>query len=289
MPQIRFATASIHPGLHEDDHPLLDELRRRGVTFDCGIWDDASVGWSSAQVTMIRSTWDYHRRRDAFVAWAARAGAATRLFNPPAVIAWNTAKSYLRALASEGVPTVPTAWVAQGERADLKAIVRERGWETVVVKPVVSAGAFATIKAERGELARAQAHLDELTAREAAMVQPYLRTVEDHGERSMLFLDGVLSHAVRKQPAFRPKTAEGDPVTFSDAEAEAAKAVLAAAARLVPEARDPLYARVDIVPDQSGRLVLMELEMTEPTLFLREGGAPAVARLADGLLRRLRG
>jgi glutathione synthase/RimK-type ligase-like ATP-grasp enzyme len=288
MPDVLFPTAKIHPGLHEDDHPLLAELDRRRISWACAIWDDPSVDWSSAKVSVIRSTWDYHRRRNEYVSWAKRAAALTSFWNPAPIIEWNTDKRYLRDLEQLGVPIVPTEWLAKGTKADLAAIAKTRGWTSVVVKPVVSAGAYGTIKADPAEHgAKGQTHLDALLAVEDVMVQPYLRTVEAHGERSMLFLDGELSHSVRKQPAFQPQTAEADPVQFSDEEARVARSIVAQVGKKFP-GTSLLYSRVDLLPDEGGTYRLMELELTEPTLFLREGGAPAVKRLADGIQKRLR-
>lgn len=286
MPDVLFPTAKIHPGLHEDDHPLLEELNRRGVTWACAIWDDPSADWGSAPVAVIRSTWDYHRRRPEFLAWTQRASKKTALWNPAPVIEWNTDKRYLRDLEKEGVAIVPTEWLTKGTRADVAAIAAARGWSAVVVKPVVSADAYGTMKAEPAEYAKAQIHLEALLRVEDVMIQPYLRTVEGHGERSMLFLNGELSHSVRKQPAFRPKTAEADVANYTVEEARVAKSILQIVARRFPEPM--LYARADLLPDDDGIYRLMELELTEPTLFLREGGSAAVARLADGIEARLR-
>jgi hypothetical protein len=57
-------------------------------------------------------------------------------------------------------------------------------------------------------------------------------------------------------------------------------------AALAPWVDRILYGRVDIARDPAGRPVLMELELTEPSLFFRT--APGAAeRFVEGLLRRL--
>lgn len=285
MPDVLFATCAKHPGLHEDDHPLLEELARRGMTFRCLVWDDPAADWTAAPLTMIRSTWDYTPRHDAYLAWSRRVGAG--LWNPAPVIEWNTDKRYLKDLEAAGIDIVPTAWFERGAKADLAKLAADRDWEAIVVKPVVSADALGALKAERADFARAQEHLDRLLAAEAVMVQPYLRTVEGHGERSQLFLDGVFSHSVRKQPAFRPKTAEADPAVSDAGQIRVARNILEVVARRFPGLTPLLYARVDLLPDERGTLRVMELELTEPTLFFREGGPGAVAKVADGLARRL--
>jgi len=49
-----------------------------------------------------------------------------------------------------------------------------------------------------------------------------------------------------------------------------------------------LYARVDVTRDEQGGPRLMELEITEPNLFLRQGGPHAVERLADAIVHKAR-
>jgi hypothetical protein len=63
-----------------------------------------------------------------------------------------------------------------------------------------------------------------------------------------------------------------------------ADAVLAAVAPLGHG--DLLYARVDLVPGDDGAPLLLELELTEPSLNLAVGG-DAAKRLAAAIVRRL--
>jgi hypothetical protein len=273
MPRIALATCAEFPDLFSDDEPLRAALLARGVAPVPAVWDDASVDWAAFDLVVVRSTWDYVARRDAFVAWAA---AVPRLANSARVVAWNTDKTYLRGLAGAGLPVVPTAFVQGG---DLAAILGENGWHDVVVKPAVSAGAANTLRVT-GDLAAGQALLDRIDG--TAMVQPYLDAVEGYGERSLLFAEGAFTHAVRRNPAL---STEGDTrydarlVSPTGAELDLAHRVLAAVGEPL------LYARVDLVPDATGEPLLMELEVTEPQLFLRFSAAAAEA-LADAIVAR---
>jgi glutathione synthase/RimK-type ligase-like ATP-grasp enzyme len=274
VPRIALATCAEFPDLFSDDEPLVAALLARGAVPVPAVWDDASVDWASFDLVVIRSTWDYVDRRDAFVAWAR---SVPRLANPAVVVAWNTDKTYLRALAAAGVPVVPTAFVDGG---DLAAVLSEHGWHDVVVKPAISAGAKNTLRCNGSSLAEGQALLDRIEG--TAMVQPYLDAVEDYGERSLLFAGGRFTHAVRRNPAL---STEGEArydarlVTPTDAELDLAHRVLA-------EAGEPLlYARVDLVPDAAGEPLLMELEVTEPQLFLRFSTSAAEA-LAGAIVAR---
>lgn len=267
-----------------DEAPLAEALRARGHQPGVAVWDDPALDWSAFDAALIRSTWDYYRRRDEFVAWAFRAGAATRLFNPPELVRWTTHKFYLRELERGGAPVVPTEFLEAGSGADLAALMSARGWESVVVKPAVSADSFATLRAGRGDPAEGQAHLDRHLPARDMMVQAYMPAVSEPGERCLVAIDGRLSHAVRKRSLFlggRHAGPEGLPVAIADDEAAAARAILA----LVPGGV-PLYARIDLVRDPAGRPRLMELELAEPSLFFAEGPGSA-ARLVEGLERRM--
>lgn len=271
------------PQLHEYEAPLLPALAALGLDARPCIWDDPKMDWRIPKVAVIRSTWDSHLRRDAFVAWASKAGQLTRLYNPPEVLRWNTHKAYLRELEARGIPFTPTVWVPPKGTVALDEVMRERRWDAVVLKPVVSASALKTYRFPRSELAAAQACLDTLAAEGEVMVQPYLTAFETEGERAYIYFDGAFSHAVRRPPglADSPRSFQ-KPHLFEPIpdELRLAEDVLAAVGQTL------LYARVDVATDNEGRTRLQELEATEPTLFLHLDPAAPV-RLAQAIARKL--
>lgn len=282
MSAVVLATCRDLPNLHHDDEPLLDALAARGVPVRILAWDDPSVAWGDASLVVVRSTWDYVAHRAAFVAWAEGVEAATTLWNPAEVIAWNTDKRYLRRMADAGVATVPTRWLEAGTTVSLARVLDEAGWEHAVVKPAVSAGAEGTVRLHRREAVRRQGHLDALLARGTVLVQPYLHRIETSGEISVLWVDGAVTHAVRKRPQagdFRVQEEFGgseEPVPIDPGLARAADDALA---HVGPGCR---YARIDLVEGPAGERWLIELELVEPQLFLRHS-ADATARLADAV------
>jgi glutathione synthase/RimK-type ligase-like ATP-grasp enzyme len=281
--RVALATCRAHAALDPDDQPLLAALAARGVSAEPRTWDDPAVAWERHDAVVIRSVWDYVPRRDDFVAWARAVGAVTRLHNSEALVAWNTDKRYLRALARAGVPVVPTLWLDRGQPAALAPLVAARGWGDLVVKPVVSAGAHETIRVPAAAPELAAAHLARLQPVADMMVQPYLPAIEGQGELSLVFFAGAFSHAVRKRPRagdFRSQPHFGAAVVAAvpdPAELVCARAALAAAPA------PTLYARVDLVSGRDGEPLVMELELVEPRLFFREGGPAAVARAADAI------
>jgi hypothetical protein len=275
-------------GLDPDDELALGPLKDRGITAEPAVWDDPDVDWAAYDLAVIRSTWDYYPRRAEFLAWAQR---VPRLANPPAVLAWNTDKRYLRELAVAGVPTTPTTWIEPGQEWTPPAEGE------VVVKPAISGGGLDT-----GRYDLTDPHERDLAARHAGrladagrpvMVQPYLAAVDEHGETALLWLGGRYSHAIRKGAMLTGPDVgvEGlyreEQITAREPSPEqvaVAERVLAA----VPfDPADLLYARIDLVPDGAGAPLLLEIELTEPSLFL--GTAPgAPERFADAVAARLR-
>jgi glutathione synthase/RimK-type ligase-like ATP-grasp enzyme len=262
-----------------DDRPLAAALGERGCAAEHVRWDDPSIAWAAFDVVAIRSTWDYHLRAPAFLAWADRVAGATRLVNPLELVRWNADKRYLVDLARAGVGITPGVVVEPGDGTVLEAVVGDRGWDRFVIKPTVSATAFGTERFGAGELDRAAAHLASLLERGAALVQRYEPAIEREGERSVMVIGGVVTHCVVKRPKvgdFRCQSDFGgtvEAVTLRETDVELALRAVGAA----PVA--PAYARVDVIDTPDGVRV-MELECIEPELFFRLSDA-AVGRMVE--------
>lgn len=277
------ASASALPEPDHDEPVLQSALERRGARASVLAWDDPAAPFADADLVVVRSTWNYVPRRDDFVAWAERVGAATRLWNPAHVLRKNTDKLYLQDLAAAGVPVVPTLFVERGERVDLGAQLERRGWGDVVIKPRISASSWATRHFEACERAGAAAFLDLHLGERAMMIQPFMDSVTGWGERSLVWIAGELTHATRKEPAFGSSPVEP---SRGAVPIEADERALALAA-LEAVAEELLYARIDMVRDADGRPRIMEIELTEPYLML--GACEAAAeRLAEAMVDRAR-
>jgi O-ureido-D-serine cyclo-ligase len=277
--KLRVATCRALPEPDPDRAPLTEALAAGGFAATWLPWDDPAADWDAPIPTILRSTWNYALKLDAFLAWLARAAAAAPLYNPIEVCRHNLHKRYLLELAARGVPIVPTTLVERGAAADLAAIATAIAAPRLVIKPEVGAGSLDAAVFAPADPAGAR-HLASLTARGAALVQPYVRSVDDYGERSLVWIDGALSHAIRKAPRF---TGDVERVTGPFEIADDERAVALAA--LAPYG-DLLYARVDLARDDAGRPMVMELELVEPSLFFAHGPGSA-ARFVAGLARRL--
>nr|WP_194720330.1 hypothetical protein [Cellulosimicrobium arenosum] len=287
------------PDLDPDDAPLVQALADRGVDARAAVWDDPEIDWASFDAVVVRSTWDYAVRRDEFVTWAQ---GVPRLLNAASVLRWNTDKGYLRELEAADVPVIPTLWLDPERNLSSRAIhTRLPAHGDFVIKPVVSAGARDTGRYQSGEAysrGRAIQHAKNLlvSGREV-MVQPYVTSVDTTGEVRLVLIDGELSHATRNKAhltvphhptrglypdeqlsAFEP----------SAEQVEVARRALQVAADAVAGG-DPasfLYARVDLVTGDEGTPVVIEVELTEPSLGMAHAPG-ALDRFADAIAARV--
>lgn len=262
------ATWQSMPQSCPDDAHLLQACREAGLAAEPHPWDDPGVAWGGFDAVVIRATWDYYVKHEAFLRWLDRLeGLGVPVFNPPPVLRWNSDKGYLPELAAKGVAVVPTRLIERGQSVKLARVLDEEGWDAAVVKPAVSAGAYCTFRTSRREAPEQQRGFEELLARDGVLVQPFVPEVAQ-GEWSLVFLDGAFSHAVVKKPGkgdFRVQEKHGGTVAAAQAKPEHVRQ----AAAVLAHAPGPLlYARVDAVV-RGGALLLMELEVLEPELFWR--------------------
>jgi hypothetical protein len=276
-PSVALVTAREARGL-DDDMPLLEgALHAVGARSQIVDWDDGQVDWGSFDIALLRSTWDYTDRLREFLAWVDVAARHTRMLNSPAVVRWNTDKHYLAELARAAVPVVPSTFIEPGESADRALhdfLARHGDTSEFVVKPSVGAGSRDTQRHGRAEFGPAVAQAQRLlSAERSVLLQPYLNSVDRDGETALIYVAGQFSHAIRKGPLLPPGLA-GSPAVGLFApekvtprapgvdELRVADRVLAA----LPFAA-PLYARIDLIRDATGAPALLELELTEPSLF----------------------
>lgn len=247
-------------------------------------WDDPAVDWAAADLVAVRSTWDYHRRLPAFLAWAREVEALATLLNGADVFAWNADKAYLAELAG-AVPTVPTMLLDDADLAGGLAVALDR-WGSVVVKPRTGAGGVGVVVVGAVDDPR----LEGLVTG-PWIAQPLVDSVRTTGESSVYVFDGVAVAQVDKVAAageVRVHELYGGRSTPVGLDPERA-AVAATAVRKVAASRgaDLAYARVDLMVWE-GAWVVSELELIEPGLYLDVDPANAdrFATLVAGRSRR---
>ncbi len=271
MSRIALATAREALPLDDDLPPLIEAFAGEAVA---ACWDDAAVDWSRFDLVLLRSTWDYVPRLGEFLDWCERVAAQTRLLNPPALVRWNTDKHYLADLAARGLATVPSHFLEPGRNgaADLQGLVATLPSDEFVVKPAVGAGSKDAQRYRRRQIQTAMRRADVLLQDgRSVLVQPYLDQVDTAGETALMFFPTAQLFAPEEITARTPTPAE---------QALATRVVAA-----IPGGA-PLYARVDLLRAADGSPCVLELELTEPSLFFPFGPGSA-RRYAAAARRRL--
>ena len=264
MTDVLLATFALMPDGEPGGEHLVAALAARDIDARWECWDDPAVDWAAADLVAVRATWDYHRRCPDFLAWARKVDGATTLLNGADVFAWNADKSYLAAIADR-VPVVPTLLVDDSDlRGGLAAALERFG--PVVVKARTGAGGVGVVQAESLEDYR----LSGLT-QGPWVVQPLVESVRTRGETSVFVLDGVAVSQVDKLPSgdeIRVHEQFGGvsrAVPLGSEPAAVAVAAMREVSALLGTSLD--YGRVDLM-EHDGRLVVSELELIEPGLYL---------------------
>jgi glutathione synthase/RimK-type ligase-like ATP-grasp enzyme len=278
------ATSRESPDLLVSDRLYADALERCGCRVVSAPWDGPRSAFADADAVVIRATWGYYRTLEAFREWTEAMASATRLFNSIDLIRWNLRKDYVGKLAVAGV-RVPRTHVVACDTAIIDKVLAEEGWDRAVVKPATGASGHSVELLQRATLAEQVANLSDEARASGVVVQEFLSEIAE-GELSLVYFDGVFSHAIRKRPPsgefrsnsrYKPtRTAETPPAAVT----EQGAVCLAA----LPER--PLYARVDGVV-RDGTLIVIEVEVLEPALFM-EFDPPSAERFAAATLGRLR-
>jgi len=270
-----------------DDLLLQLGLEKRGLPSLRVDWADPGVHWREFDCAVFRTTWDYFERFDEFSAWLKRTERLTRIINDPELVWWNLDKHYLQDLEEQGIPIVPTRFIEKGSGFSLKQMLEENGWTEAVIKPCVSGAARHTYRVHRQNADEVQKTVKPLVEKEAFLLQPFLEEIVKTGEDTLMVIGGEVTHGVRKvaKPGdFRVQDDHGGTVHELKPDPEQIALAEKAFAACSPQ---PLYGRADMVRDEQGRWVIMELELIEPELWLRYY-PPAADKFAGVLERALR-
>ena len=246
-------------------------------------WDDVAIDWTQFSIAVLRSTWDYYARLDEFIAWVDRVSTQTTLCNPAEIVRWNVDKRYLQEMSAHGIPVMATTFVAQ-----LIDITQELIAQDVIIKPVVSAGSNNTAR-HRNDPVDARAQLDHILSNSGvAMVQPYSPTIDSIGETGLVYLGGKFSHAFGKDAVFGEAEQVHNGVHVQEVitarTANPNEHLLGDSVMKFLMKKfgvTPLYARIDMVNNIDGVPEIMEVELTEPSLYLHlDAGSPERAATA---------
>ena len=198
---IAFLTMDSLEGFVSYDAIVADCLVARGVAVDTVSWRSRSVKWGDYDMVIIRSPWDYQQAADEFLAVLETIDASTAvLWNPIDVVRWNVRKTYLQELHDRGITIVPTQFVQSPTESQIRSMFEVFESDQVVIKPVIGANANDTFWLRQDSSASELQQIELLYTGRLALLQPFIPSVIEYGETSLVFFDGEHSHTVLKTP-----------------------------------------------------------------------------------------
>lgn len=278
-------------GWEIDSDLSFEPMAALGWTIDMVPWRTVGIDWEQYDAVYVGTPWDYPDDPESFLALLENIdGSKAVLVNDIALVRWTIPKTYLRDLESRGAAIVPSIWCDEFEIDALAGFFEAHQTDTIIIKPVVSTNAHNTYFLNRVVPAEVAEELQKTFATRPFVVQPFIENIQSEGEYSLFFFSNEFSHAILKTPKdkdFRVQEEHGARIVSTTPESallETATSLL----RLVEPM--PIYARCDFIRGRDGRFLLMELEVIEPSLYLRmDNEAPMrFARAFDAYVARSR-
>lgn len=245
-------------------------MEKLGWQIELVSWREPDTDWSAFDLVYICTPWDYPSDLNAFMALLEAIDRSTAiLVNDISLVKWTLAKTYLRDLEERGVNIVPSLWFDDFDVNELPGYFSQFAVDRIIIKPVVSTNATDTFLLQNPIPKSTIEQLKQKFLRRGFVVQPFIENIRSEGEFSLFFLGGHYSHAIVKIPRvgdFRVQEEHGGDIVSVEPEAALLKAASDDLAKVTPL---PVYGRSDYVRGPDGRFLLMEMEVIEPSLYLR--------------------
>jgi len=251
-------------------------------------WRCPDDAWSRYDAVYVAAPWDYPEDPQHFMQVLEkidRSGAI--LVNDLSLIRWNLSKTYLRDIDAHGGDIVPSQWYDAFLAEMPESLFSDLQADQIIVKPVVSTNATDTFLLSRNVEASTREKLGDAFRDRPFVVQPFIENIQNEGEFSLFYFGNRFSHAILKTPGardFRVQEEHGASIVAASPEPSLLRAAERVLAAVSPP---PVYVRCDFVRGPDGRFLLMELEMIEPSMYLRMH-ADAPRRFAEAFDRHVR-
>jgi len=261
---LAFLTLDKYPPSKFDAELLIESFKDYKIEARTVDWHSTDTNWSDFDAVFVFSTWDYHYYYPEFLKLLQNfEEKGIKVYNPPSLLRWNSCKTYLQDLAHLNLKTIETVYISYAELDHLKSILIENGWDDCVIKPQISASAYHTY---RFNLSNIESTIEFLkNYDEPYMIQPFAEEIISEGEWSFIFFDNEYSHCLLKKPKdsdFKVQGGQKIPITPPEW-------MLKEAQHIVDTMNlSACFSRIDVIR-RNDELIIMEIELIEPDLFLR--------------------
>lgn len=252
-----------------EDTLLMEAFERKGFNVVRLNWDFPHFDWEKTKYAIFRTTWDYFNRFNEFSLWLKKVSAKTKLINPISIINWNIDKHYLLDLKEKGINIPETVFIEKGDEKGFSHYIKNSDWDEFVLKPSISGAGRHTYRINRSNYLDYSAVYNSLIQDESLMLQEFQYNVVKSGEIAFILFGGNFSHAILKKAKpgeFRVQDDFGGTVQKYHPTIDEIKF----AENVVYNCDNlPLYARVDVIKDNTEQPAVSELELIEPELWFR--------------------
>jgi hypothetical protein len=143
----------------------------------------------------VRSTWDYQSDPQNFLRVLEEINkSSAHLENNISILKWNMNKNYLYDLEKNGVRIVKTLWQKRFDSGNAEKYFEHFNVDEIIIKPNISACAENTFRLNKDNYSAELNSLKSIFANRDFMVQPFMKSIIEEGEYSLLFFDGNYSH-----------------------------------------------------------------------------------------------
>ncbi|MCE7295642.1 hypothetical protein LZX39_04540 [Campylobacter coli] len=248
---------------YKEGNEVLKKLKAKleNLHYQCELkaWQEIRVR-HLAQNTLILplAVWDYSLEYANFLHFLNELERAKiSILNPSEILKMNADKSYLKILEEANLPIIDSIIFKQNEEFDLSLIP----FQKAVIKPLVGQSGYKVRFLEQ-KIPTKEEFLH------GALIQPFIESVEELGEFCFIFFGGKFNYAIHRQTQkdWRANSNYGVKIAPlknpSKAHIDLALKVLKAL-----KSSNLLYARVDLLPQKNGNVLINEVELIEPSLY----------------------
>ena len=265
----------------QEEHLISVALSSFNISCGREAWDQ-DFDIANYKYVLFRTTWNYFDKIDSFKLFLSNSQSIVKFINPYPQIIWNLNKKYLIDLSKRGINIPDTVIVTKGSFESLSQVCRRKKWKEIVIKPCTSAAAWNTYRIKIEEIENFESLFVNILEVNDMMVQLFQNNVINSGEISIMMLGGEYSHAVIKTVKSGDFRVQDDFGGKVNKYVPSKNEILFAEQVIRSCDFSPVYARVDIILDNSNQLALSELELIEPEMWFRFH-KPAANRLAKAI------
>lgn len=254
-----------------DDILLKQELIKSNFNATIIAWDETN-DYSKYDTVIIRSIWGYEEDIEKFEKFL---DTLTKnniiILNSISIMKNNYYKEkQFELLDKYDIPHIKTVFIPKNTK-DIISLVKENIEGEMIIKPSISASGKNTYLLNSNSkrkniisLNDVNLKFEEINKTTSLMLQPFIKEIDD-GEISLIYIDGKFSHAIKRFPSVFN---ENKGITYF---ADVPKNLLALGNRIleIKEYQGSLYERIDVVK-KDNEYIVMELELVEPALFIKE-------------------